>query len=567
MNKIDFKNNLSDCIKRAVVSRYKGISNNLLDNIELVVPNIAKYGDLSTNFCLAVSKELKQSANEVSLNIKLSLDEILKSCQLDDCIDEIKIEGAGFLNFYLSSDIKSMWLEGIYNGKYFNDVNKIGKRQKISIEFVSANPTGPITIAHARQAVVGDSISNIFEFCGYKITREYYINDEGRQILLLGESVKARCKELLGEKVEIPDGGYKGTYIIDIARKMLNSLSSNKIKADKYIQEVYSKGAVEIIIDKIKCDLENIGVMFNKWCRQSNITSGKKIKQLFKKLEHKQYIYGKDGASWFKSSLFNDEKDRVLVKKDGEYTYFAPDIAYHYEKLSRSDRVINIWGPDHHGYIPRMKAVVEALGYNQDALNVLIVQLTTVYSKGKPISMSKREGEFATLEDIFKAVGKDVTRFFLLMRKLDSHLNFDLELAKEASMNNPVFYIQYAHARICNIIKNAKDEFKCKDFKPKFKKITTKQLKMLNTDIEKELINKLIILPDEILIFLRSLEPYRIATYLQELASIFHRYYSEQRVLSSDKELTLSRLYLCQCTGIILKQGLNLLGVKAPRSM
>lgn len=567
MDRINFKQKICDGIREAVRNVYKELDKDLVRGIELFVPNNRKYGELSSNFCLSVSKKLNRSPKKVAQDIKTELNKVLEYHKLKNYIKQIKVEGGGFLNFYLTDNLKFMWLQNIYNRRYFDSIRKMGRGKKVSIEFVSANPTGPLTIAHARQAVVGDCISKGYEFCGYNVTREYYINDEGRQIDLLGKSVKARCRQLLGLKSHLPLNGYQGQYVINIAKKLLHRLCRKKIKKDIYKEDIYSNGAIRIICKRIKKDLKNLGVKFDKWCKQSSITKSGKIDKLFKELESRGYLYTKNKAVWFKSSAFGDTKDRALIKKNGEYTYFAPDIVYHHDKLSHNHRIINVWGPDHHGYIPRIKAAVKAMGYDVKLVTVLIVQLTTIYSKGKPISMSKRKGEFISLDDILKIVGKDVTRFFLLMRKVDSHLDFDLELAKQSSINNPVYYVQYAHARICSIFKKAIRRFGSNKLDNKLSKITLNDLINLNTDLEKDIISKLIILPDEILICIKNLEPYRIVNYLQELASDFHKYYAKEKVLLKEEKLTLARLYLCECVRRILKQGLDLLGIEAPERM
>jgi len=567
MDRLNLESEICDAIKEVTFSLFKEKGKNLVKKLELTVNPTPRYGDLSTNFCLIASKKLKQSPFKIAQKIKKALDEIIKQDKLKSCVHDIKVEGTGFLNFYLSKELKLLWLENIYKEKYFNNVRKIGKGKKVSVEFVSANPTGPITVAHARQAVVGDSISNIYKFCGYNVTREYYINDEGKQIELLGKSVQTRCMEILNLDSKLPEDGYKGEYITDIAKKLMSSLSIEKIIKNKYEEKVYSDKAVQLIINIIKRDLKNLGVQFDKWRKQSDITKDKAIKKLFKKLENKGFIYRKDKAVWFKSSMFGDSKDRTLIKKNGEYTYFAPDIIYHNEKLTENEKVIDVWGPDHHGYIPRIKAAVEAMGWNPELVTILIVQLTTIYSKGKPLSMSKRKGEFISLHDVLKSVGKDVTRFFLLMRRLASHLDFDLELAKQTSLSNPVYYIQYAYARICSIMRKAVERFCSDRLYKKLDSVNFQDLDNLNTDIEKEIIDRLIRIPDEILICFRSLESYRLVNYLQELVACFHKYYSSKRILLKDEKLTISRIYLCECIRKTISQGLNLLGINAPESM
>lgn len=565
MDRIKFKAKVCGYIKEAFRESYN--KKDITQEVELNVPNLSKYGAYSTNFCLRVSSQVGETPRKVAEKVRNSLEEIIKSKSINQYLKEIKVEGPGFLNFYLTEEIKLLWLKKIYEQSYFQGLKDRGKGRKVSVEFVSANPTGPLTVAHARQAVVGDSLCNILEFCGYEVIREYYINDEGRQIELLGESVKTRCLELLNLESDIPCHGYKGDYILDIAKGFMEKNSKQKVKDDSYDIDVYAIYAVENILSKIKEDLQDLGVYFNKWPRQSEITSSDRIREIFEELEEKDYFYKKEGAVWFESTLFGDNKDRVVIKKDGEYTYFAPDIVYHNDKLKENDKNINIWGPDHHGYIPRLKAAVEALGYNPELLDVLLVQLTIVYKDGEPLSMSKREGEFISLKEILDAIGKDITRFFLLMRTLDSHLDFDLELAKKSSMDNPVYYVQYAHARICSIFKNAMEKFGSEELTQALNGLEIDDLKCLTVPEEKEIINHLLMLPDEILICINSLEPYRIVDYLKNLASKFHKFYAKERVLSEDKKITLRRLFLCKCIREILDKGLNLLGIEVPETM
>ncbi len=567
ISRLELEYQICGLIRTVALSMFKKLKNLETEDININVPHSSQYGDLSTNFCMKISNILKQPPRGAAEKIKKALEDEIDKSILRDYVEKIKVEGPGFLNFYLNSNVKNKWLKDIYKGTYLKGIDKIGQKQKVSVEFVSANPTGPLTIAHARQAVIGDCISNIHKVCGYKVKKEYYINNEGRQIELLGQSVEARCLQLLGEDSTIPDGGYKGDYLIDVAKEMMKSLSKDKIKNNKYTSQFYSNKAIPVILKKIKSDLSKLGVEFDKWPKQSEMTKGENLEKILKFLKEKKYLYKKDKALWFKSTKFKDSKDRVLVKKNGEYTYFAPDIVYHKQKLEDNHKLIDIWGPDHHGYVSRVKAAIKAMGYDPDLLKVLIVQLTTVFNKGKPLSMSKREGEFVSLEDVFKVLGKDATRFFLLMRKSDSHLDFDLEIAKKHSANNPVYYIQYAHARICSINRKAAGRLGKSKLTGKFKKISFENLKKLDTPFEIELINQLLKLPDDILISLKNLEPYRLIIYLQELASSFHKYYSHKRVLLKNEDLMLSRLYLCECVRKTLIKGLNLLGIESPETM
>ncbi|MDP6685690.1 MAG: arginine--tRNA ligase, partial [Candidatus Omnitrophota bacterium] len=397
-------------------------------------------------------------------------------------------------------------------------------------------------------------LARILTYCGYKVSREYYINDEGVQMGILGNSVKARFKELLGEAVEFPENGYKGAYIREIAKE-IHDLQQSKKSALK--ESFFTEYAYKWIMQSIKKDLEDFGVHFDVWFSQKKLSTAKKIEKALSFLKDKGFVYEKDGASWFQSTRFGDDKDRVVVKSDGSFTYLAPDIAYHKEKFERGyNKVINIWGPDHHGYINRLKAACQALGIDKDRVSILISQLVTLFRDKKPVKMSTREGEFITLRQVMDEVGKDAGRFFFLMRRTDSHLDFDLGLAKAKTMDNPVYYIQYAHARITSVI-NFSD-----NTKPDLK-----NLHLLDKEHEINIIKTLLSFPKTIESSARNLEPYTLLSYLQDLASLFHSYYDSYRVVTDNKALTKARMALITAIKTVLVNGLSLLGVSVPDKM
>jgi len=440
---------------------------------------------------------------------------------------------------------------------------RIGQQKKILIEFVSANPTGPLSIAHARQAAVGDSLANILEFCDYAVKREYYINDEGNQIKQLGLSLRVRYLECLGQKdVEFPVDGYKGEYLYNIARELVDKEKDKYLLASKEsVQETFSNYATAKILEQIKNDLDRFGVKFDSWFSQKSLSASNAIGQGLKLLQEKEFLCEQDGAVWFKSTQFGDDKDRVLIKSDKQYTYLAPDIAYHNLKFKRGfDKLINIWGPDHHGYINRLKAAVAALGYCKDDLFIIIIQLATLLRAGEPIAMSTRAGEYITLSQLIDEIGKDAARFFLLMRRCDSHLEFDLELAKKQSLENPVYYIQYAHARISSIL-----QFKSEQAKPFDTKMV--EFSLLKEAEILELIRKLNRFPDVIRDCAMTLDPHGLTVYLRELAGQFHFFYNKYRVISEDKAVSSARLVLVECVQQVIVTGLRLLGVDTPHKM
>ncbi len=440
---------------------------------------------------------------------------------------------------------------------------KIGEGRRVQIEFVSANPTGPLHVGHGRGAAIGDVLANILEACNYRVFKEYYINDVGSQMNTLGKSVFLRYLHALGEEVEFPDYCYQGDYISEIALKAIKEREDAYLHypQEESIRSLASFGANDILRG-IQGDLDQFGVHFDGWFSEKKLYREKKIPRAIEDLREKGLVYEEDGALWLKTSQYGDEKDRVLVKANGETTYFASDVAYHKDKLDRGfDVLINIWGADHHGYVPRMKAFLMAMGKDEAVLKIVLVQLVSLMRDGKPVAMSTRAGDFTTLRDVLEEVGRDAARFFFLMRRPDSQLDFDLELAKRQSAENPVYYVQYGHARICSIIREAMN-----------KGIALPQLgdvdvHLLNLSEELDLLKYLSAYPEVIEASALSLEPHRIPFYLIELSSSFHSYYNKYRVISSEMECTKARLLLVSSIRGVIKSGLNVLGIAAPEKM
>jgi len=545
--KEDIKKNLIQLLRRTQSSL--GFDN-FDEEIFLDVPQDSRFGDLSSNIALRLAKKAKTKAADIAGRIKDAIKKDLKTSPLADYVKEVTAEGAGFVNFYLSERYFSEELKKIVAKGQDALRQDIGKNENVLIEFVSANPTGCLSVAHARQAAVGDVLAAIFEFLGFKVNREYYLNDEGNQINILGDSVNLRLKELEGERVDFPQDYYQGDYIYDIARKVKEKESAQVIDLGEY--------AAKFILEIIKKELQDFGVKFDVWYSQKSLRESRKIDQAIDCLKKKDFVYGKDGALWFKSQQFGDDKDRVIIKSDGAYTYLAPDIAYHQEKYLRGfKRLINLWGPDHHGYISRLKAACQALGYARDSLSIIIVQLVTIFREGKPIQMSTRRGQYITMREVLDEVGRDASRFFFLMRRVSSHLDFDLETAKKQTPENPVYYVQYAHARISSILRNSQVKINTQ----------TLNLSLLKEKEELALIRKILHFRDVLGVCYKTLDPYALTVYLQELAEAFHKFYDLHRVLDQQEELTQARLALISGAQIALATGLELMGISRPESM
>ncbi|MBL7069087.1 MAG: arginine--tRNA ligase [Candidatus Omnitrophica bacterium] len=529
-----------------------------IPEIELDVPRESSFGDLATNIAMKIGRQIRHPAKEIAHIMADQMKTEIKNPPYEAVIKNIEVGAPGFINFFLKGESLYYVLDWIKaEGGDFGR-NTSGGGVKLNIEFASANPTGPLTIAHGRQAAFGDSLADILEFSGFRAKREYYINDEGRQITLLGSSIRAKYLQLLGEKHEFPADGYRGEYITDIAKEIMRRYKAGKRKAP---EKFFADYGYKTILKGIKEDLKEFGVRFDIWSSQKKLSSSGRIKKALSILDKNGLLYASEGAVWLKSTKYGDEKDRVVIKSDKSYTYLGPDIAYHMDKYKRGFKtLIDIWGPDHHGYIPRIKAAISGLGYDKESISTLIVQLVTLYRGRTPVAMSTRAGNFVTLKEVVGEIGRDAARYFFLRRKRDSHLDFDLELAKKHSLDNPVYYIQYAHARISSILEFEKRESKgVKGVKP--------DPGLLKSKEELGILRMLRQFPLIVLSSAEGFEPYRLLPYLEELAKGFHSFYNKHRVVSEDPALTKARLLLAECIKIVIANGLRLLGVSAPTSM
>jgi arginyl-tRNA synthetase len=561
------KQEMKELIHKALKKAYqKGeLTSSNFPEVEIEEPKAGLHGDFSTNIAMIMASSQKMAPKKIAESIINHIDDSGK------IISKVEIAGPGFINFYLKQSAWYPVLFRIYEKGERYGSSTIGKGEKIQVEFVSSNPTGPLHVGHGRGAAVGDSVGNILSFCGYDVQKEYYINDSGRQINTLGRSVFLRYRELFEEKIEFPSTCYQGDYIRDIAIK-IKDINGDKFlgtneepdekKAEEKAVSYCARLAAEEILEGIRQDLDSFGVSFNKWFSEQSLYDSGVVDSVINDFKKKKMIYEKDGALWFKTTAFGDEKDRVVVKKNGEKTYFASDIAYHQEKYERGfDLVIDVWGADHHGYIPRMSASVQASGRDKNQFHVILVQLVNLLRGGEPVAMSTRAGEFVTLNDVINEVGRDAARFIFLTRHYDSPLDFDLELAKKKTSDNPVYYVQYVHARISSIIRKAAERETC-DIVTDDEAIT-----LLTQQEEVELMKALARYPETIENSAKLMEPHRITFFLMNLASLFHAYYNKHRVLTDDPVLSHGRLYLITAVQKIIKNGLTLLGVSAPDKM
>jgi len=548
-------NIIRDCIQKAIAEGKLPEAD--YPEIKVEYPRESKFGDYSTPIALESAKLIKRSPMEIG--------EILKNyiSGYKDLIGEVDLARPGFINIFTSLEyLKNNMIEVNHlREKYGRQVKE--NPVKYNIEFVSANPTGPMNVVSARAAALGDTIANLIETNGDLVDREFYVNDFGNQVNLLGNSVYARIKERAGEDFTFPEDGYHGEYIKDIAKWIIDNHSNelNNLKDDESKAAYAADKAVEYNVSGQKKDLEDFNVFFKTWFRESTLHKKGEVAKALKRLEENNHIYIEDDKKIFRSTQFGDDKDRVVVRDDGRPTYLMADIAYHYDKLERGyDQLIDIWGPDHHGYIARLTGAVQALCNKSDIFRVLISQQVNLIMEGETVKMSKRLGNFSTMRELIDEVGVDVSRFFFIMRSMDSHLDFDLALAKKNSSENPVFYLQYAHARICSIFKEA--ERRGIILKPE-----NADLQTLNNNEAIVILKLLAKYPEEISDAAATFEPHKISTFLLRLAQSYHRFYAEQRVLSDDEVKTQTNLALCDAVRITIKNGLHILGVSAPESM
>lgn len=506
-----------------------------------------EFGDLSSSIPLMLAKDLNQNPMDIAKTIQDSMD-------VDtDLIKEISISKPGFINFRISNNYYYNILKEILSDNNFGKTD-YGNGKTANVEFVSANPTGPLTVGHGRNAVLGDVVSNILEWNGYSVTREYYFNDAGRQMRMLSDSVESRYFEELGKDFNFPEDGYEGSYINDIAKDIINQHGDQLESGDILFKKIPEQN----IFTHIKKTLKDLGITFDEFSNEKTFYDNGDIDKLLEELKSKNLIYEKDGATWFKTSALGKEQDRVFIKSSGEPTYRVPDTAYHRNKIERNyDLIIDVFGADHMDTYPDVLVALEALGLNTNHINVLLYQFVTLLRDGEKIKMSTRKANFITLDELIDEVGADVVRYFFVMRGSNTHLNFDLDLAADQSDKNPVYYLQYAHARICNIIKRNDENDNTIDYNPE----------LLEHDLEIDLLKKLEQFPIIVRSALDSLEPQSVANYLQEIAGKFHKYYANCRIIGEEKELTQSRIALIGATKNVINNGLNLLGITAPEKM
>lgn len=541
--------NLKSIVNRYLTEALEKL-NLAVESFDLSSPKNQKFGDLSTNVALILAKIVGKNPMELAKEIE-------KAIQLDNSIlSEVNVTPPGFINFKISSNYYQTVVQQIIDKDKYFYTGDIGKGKTANVEFVSANPTGPLSVGHGRQAVIGDTVASILQWHGYDVTREYYYNDGGKQMRTLGKSVEGRYFQEIGKNVEWSDDFYQGDYIKDIAKDIFKKFGDKVKVGDK----IFRKSAEERIFSNIRNTLEDIGIIHDVFSNEKNFIQPNKIESLIASLSQKGLIYKAEGATWYKTTALGKEQDRVLIKSSGEPAYRLPDIIYHRDKFERKyDLLIDIFGSDHIASYPDVISALEALEYDTSTLRVLIHQFVTLTKGGKKVKMSTRKAEFVTLDELINLVGKDVVRYFFIMRGMNTHLNFDLELAQDQSEKNPVFYLQYAHARICNIIRHGEQQGVTfnKDYDPS----------LLIEHSEIELMKQLNQFPEIMATVLESLEPRSIASYLQSLAASFHKFYTECHVITDDIPLSQARIALIFATKNILAEGLDILGISAPKRM
>jgi len=566
---MSYKKDIEELENATVSSFYRAFPDfktDIADYVNITRVSDSRYGDFTSTFAVQIAKtpEAKEKKYDCPTILDRTIDAFKSASEGD--IPHVSLAGQGvYLNYRITDN--RFWFKKLI------DVNKSGAGygfmrpssvRRVQVEFVSANPTGPMNVVNARAAAVGDTLANILEGAGHDVMREYYINDTGVQVHNLGLSVAARMREMRGEDVEFPPDGYMGDYIKDVAREVSGQLDDEFWEKNRNVQlDVIKEKSLQFLVAEQKRQLRNYGVEFDVWFSEKALHDKGALDETLELFGKRRCSYKKDGALWLKTSDYGDEKDRVLIKEDGSPTYFLADIAYHVNKYDRGfDLIIDILGPDHHGHGIRMKAAMKALGYDPDKLMIFIVQQINLKRAGKTVKMSKRAGEFVTLDELVNEVGKDAARFFFLMRKAESHLDFDIELAKKTSNENPVYYVQYAHARICSILRKAEEEgIKINDHPADF------TLLNLELDEEIELIKKLYDYQEVLHKCAELFEPHRLSNYLVELAGMFHSYYNTHRVISDDRRLTSARIYLVRGIKVVINNALTIMGISSPERM
>jgi len=532
------------------------LSFDTIPDFVIEVPREEGHGDFATNIAMLLAKQARMAPSRIGEVITENID-----LDLMPEVDKVQVAGAGFINFFLNQS----WL---YNlpAMVHNMGDQYGSsprnNQKVQVEFVSANPTGNLHMGNARGGAIGDTLANALRFSGYDVEREFYINDAGNQIEVFAQSLEARYLQLMGAKIEFPDNGYAGQDVVDTVKNIIRDYKDTLLPMDSQErQQVVVQYALQEKLQYIKSALEKFGIEYDVWFSELSLHESGQVQDAIDELREKGYIYEAEGALWFKSTLFGDEKDEVVVRANGLPTYFAADIAYHRDKFRRGfDRVINVWGADHHGHVARMKGAIQALGYDPGRLDILLMQLVRLYRGGNIVRMSKRTGTTVSLDELIDEVGKDAARFFFVMRSPDSQMDFDLDLAKEKNQENPVYYVQYAHARIRSIFRQAQAAG------IEVKKPAEVDMSILGSE-EIQLLRKISDFPQEVAITARTLAPQRVARYVLDLAGLFHSFYNHHRVLNPDQALQDARLVLMETTRITIKNALTILGVSAPDQM
>jgi arginyl-tRNA synthetase len=553
------RSHLRALLAQAIDKTAKGeeLNSTELPPLLLEPPKQREFGDLTTNVAMLWAKRAQKPPRAIA-------ELILKNFQDPDAIiARREIAGPGFLNFAFAPKFYYERLRELAADRETR--LDLGHGEKVQVEFASVNPTGPLHVGHGRVAVIGDVLARLHQATGFEVQKEYYVNDAGKQMESLGLSIDARYREFFGETVEFPADGYPGDYVIDVARAVKESVG------DKYLHEdttaavkYFTEYGGEKLLETIRGQLGDFGIEFDSFFSEKALRERSEVARSMDLLRARGLLYTQDGAEWFRSTQFGDDKDRTVIKSDGDLTYFASDIAYHRSKFERKfSRLINVWGADHHGYVARLKAAMRGLGYDADALRVVLVQMVQLTRGGEPVRMGKRTGEYVALDEVLQEVGRDAARFFFLMRKSDSHLDFDLELAKRQSSDNPVFYVQYAHARVASILEQARKSGIA------WNSVDSGGVSFQRLDLaeELELIRRMIQFNDVMEESVRELEPHRMIFYLLELAGDFHRYYNRQRVITDDRELSRARLLLVVNAQKTIRRGLEILGVDAPMRM
>ncbi len=552
---MDIKSVLTDAIIKTARNAIAAgvVKDGVLPEVQLTVPPKKEFGDFASNFAM-------QSARALRCNPRVLAQYIVENL---DCsyVKKAEIAGPGFINFYLNPDwVYDMLARIVEAGENYGNLPKASD-EKIQLEYVSANPTGPLHVGHGRGAAVGSALANLLKAAGYDVEQEYYINDAGNQMNNLARSVNARYLELLGKEIEFPEDGYHGHDIIDTAQRIINKYGDRFLQmAEAERLEEFKTIAYQEKLAALKEDLERFNVRFDVWFSEKTLHEANKIKEACDRLLEKGYMYEQDGALWLHSTAFGDDKDRVVIRDNGVPTYFAADIAYHANKFGRGfDQVINLWGADHHGYIARMKAAMQCMGYQPEQLEILILQMVRLLRDGQEVKMSKRTGQSVTLNELIDEVGTDAARFFFVMRSIDSQLDFDLDLAKKKSNDNPVFYVQYAHARICSIMRQVAEAG--------IKVQGKGDYKLLTEPVEVDLIKKLGEYPEMLAMAAKERAVQQVAHYVYDLAGLFHSAYNQCRILGVSEELQQARLAMVMAVGHVVRHALSILGVSAPEKM